>query len=75
MTLPPIQTSSSMCTSLPPSGPFNPRRTAGSIGCVAPYMQTFGPNNTFSPMVIRQVSRTSRLKFKKVPLPTLKFNP
>ncbi|PYH92761.1 hypothetical protein BO71DRAFT_329210 [Aspergillus ellipticus CBS 707.79] len=36
MTLPPIHASSSICTSFPASGPSNPRRTAGSMGWIAP---------------------------------------
>lgn len=74
-TLPPIQTSSSIWISLPASGPLSPLRIAGSRGCIAPYRHTLGPKRTFSPILMRQVSRTRRLKLRNVLLPTWKLRP
>ncbi|OCK82688.1 hypothetical protein K432DRAFT_292716, partial [Lepidopterella palustris CBS 459.81] len=68
-TFPPIQQSSPTWTSLPSSGPLVPLRSAGSSGCVPEKKETLGPTRVREPMVIRQVSMKTALKFRKTLCP------
>lgn len=67
--LPPIQQSSPMVTLPPYSMPL--RRDCTSVSCVAPNIETKGPNRTRWPMVTMPQSRITRLKSLKSALVSL----
>jgi hypothetical protein len=75
VTLPPIQTSSSIVMGFPDSGPFVPFLKSGSRGWVPEYKLTFGANKVLEPMETRQVSMMVQLKLMKTPSPRRTFVP
>lgn len=62
VTLPPIQQSSPISISAPPSGPCVPFLTSGSRGCVPLNRLTFDASRDLAPILTAQVSRMVALK-------------